>query len=525
MLPVTVSAVHDSSNPPAVLTSWFQHHALGWWLAKHATLCSSIDISVTPETMPKVQDKAPCGNQLAGAYSIMEAYVAAGLEAALNGPSRGPPPRTTRQQAAGVLTLYPSTEAETATATAAAAAAVQAAYAPSSSSGASQPGQALLLTRFVSSMPSSGRVLSTLPACKQLTSVQLRPGAGASVCARAKAAVSGLAALTSLKELGFTSDPKEREVNLQLVHSLAPALPFLTALTHFDLAWYPAQHIVTKLPASLVRLRFGNIGIYSVTISLAHLTQVTSLHIPFVNETMVLPPSLHTLTGHVICARPLLQLQHLQQLQCPLQHWQRIRMPQLQLLTHVVHLSIACDPPLAWENEMSAFKGLITLPLTALTVQTARPEYVGSRPDYSVPLAKPACNPLMAEAIRIVGSCTQLTRLTLQEVRLSFPVAELVLQLKQLPALSELSLVRVHAPWVAAPSPWDPLWRTVPEFVSLRNFVARDIQDDGATCSAGLLAATQLTYCELVGCGVGAAAEAELRAGLTQLRHSMLVVR
>jgi hypothetical protein len=63
----------------------------------------------------------------------------------------------------------------------------------------------------------------------------------------------------------------------------------------------------------------------------------------------------------------------------------------------------------------------------------------------------------------------------------------------------------------------------VSELKSLRSSIAREVELGGA--AAGLAAATQLTYCDLVGCGVSEAAEAELRMGLTQLSRSRLVVR
>jgi hypothetical protein len=54
------------------------------------------------------------------------------------------------------------------------------------------------------------------------------------------------------------------------------------------------------------------------------------------------------------------------------------------------------------------------------------------------------------------------------------------------------------------------------KLTALRNFIACVVELGGA--AAGLAAATQLTCCDpLWGVGVSEAAEAELRAGLTQL--------
>jgi hypothetical protein len=101
--------------------------------------------------------------------------------------------------------------------------------------------------------------------------------------------------------------------------------------------------------------------------------------------------------------------------------------------------------------------------------------------------------------------------------------------LKDLPALEELRLVRLHAwppPSTASGNGCAAVWQQlvcgVCAVTSLRSFIACKVELGGA--AAGLAAATQLTCCELVGCGVSGAAEAELRAGLTQVSRSRLVV-
>jgi hypothetical protein len=186
-----------------------------------------------------------------------------------------------------------------------------------------------------------------------------------------------------------------------------------------------------------------------------------------------------------------------------------------------MHLELVYVPPLVSRHELDSFQRFSTRPLKALALNRRR----SAIPSHLAPLTRRTwCVNFNDASINVLGSFTQLTRLRLEEVLLWDTVAVLVAQLKQLPALVELSLVRVYTLLVTAPPLWGPLWPAVPEIVFLRSFTAHELElaDDGA---ASLAAATQLTYLELVGCGASVAAEAELRAELTQLRRSMLVVR
>jgi hypothetical protein len=116
------------------------------------------------------------------------------------------------------------------------------------------------------------------------------------------------------------------------------------------------------------------------------------------------------------------------------------------------------------------------------------------------------------------------------------PEGNLALQLKALPALEELRLVRVYALLPLDPACamrcygdgtapiWEELICAVSCLKSLRSFVACEVELGDA--AAGLAAATQLTNCELVGCGLSEAAEAELRARPAwQMSRSRLEVR
>jgi hypothetical protein len=142
---------------------------------------------------------------------------------------------------------------------------------------------------------------------------------------------------------------------------------------------------------------------------------------------------------------------------------------------------------------------------------------------------------LTPEVAALISSCKQLTCLKLCNLWLHVPqnrqpVPALVALLKQLPALSELSLVILNVD--GPPSAWGQFWSAVPGMVSLRSLVASEPRVSGWWLPFGLseggaahlAAATQLTHLELVGCGVSEAAEAQLRAGLTQLRRRELVV-
>jgi hypothetical protein len=118
-----------------------------------------------------------------------------------------------------------------------------------------------------------------------------------------------------------------------------------------------------------------------------------------------------------------------------------------------------------------------------------------------------------------VGVGQHLTRLVLQDLQLVHHVHGMKSQLKMLPALQELSLVRVYAPLLGHGSSrensWASLLSGVAELVSLRSFIGQKLKLCGA--AASLAAATQLTHCELVGCRVSKVAEAELREGLRHL--------
>jgi hypothetical protein len=123
-----------------------------------------------------------------------------------------------------------------------------------------------------------------------------------------------------------------------------------------------------------------------------------------------------------------------------------------------------------------------------------------------------------------LGVGEHLTCLILQDLQLLHSVDRVCAQLKELPALEELRLVRLYAwPPDKCATMWEELVCGICELKALRSFIACEVELGGA--AAGLAAATQLTHCELVGCGVSEAAEAELRAGLPQLSRSRLVVR
>lgn len=133
-LDLRVFKVQGSSSPPAVLTSWPQHNALRRWLAKHARLCSSINLSIMLHyALPQVQGRQPNSTEVLSALDVLETSVASGLEAAVAGHSNNQQPRMTRQQALAItrqqalaaLTLYPTASTDKAAAAAAAAAVVR----------------------------------------------------------------------------------------------------------------------------------------------------------------------------------------------------------------------------------------------------------------------------------------------------------------------------------------------------------------------------------------------------------------
>jgi hypothetical protein len=520
MLPVTVSAVHDSSRPPAVLTSWPQHHALGRWLAKHVRLCSSVDIKLTRQSLPTINSQPPSPQQAAAAFDVLNAVVAAGWQAAARGPSSAGLIRTTRQQAASAALLYPPAPAATT-------AAVTAAILGSSS----RSGQALPLTAFASSMPSGEQVLLAMAGSTQLTRLELRLSDTevTSVCARA-----ALSSLTSLKELVLGQHSAERGIILRDVamycslDALHPALPSLTCLTCCAFGGVPTQQFLDVFPVGLVELKLGwqlAQGHGSPVWGLAHLTNVTKLQFTLLLSESVLPPLVCLFACKLFSVQPLLPLRHLKRLSIRQPSGMDVAvMQQLSVLTHVSYFSATCRP---WRVGDS-FDMSDLLPLKKLTLQTF-PGYHGGQVD------RLDCCALfgrdLAQLNHQSGLVQHLTCLVLQDLRLLRFDDSLGLQLKKFPALEELRLVRVYAllPLGTAScgnecaTVWKEFVCGVSGLKSLRSFIACEVELGGV--AAGLAAATQLTYCELVGCGVGEAAEAELRARLPQLSCSRLVVR
>lgn len=293
------------------------------------------------------------------------------------------------------------------------------------------------------------------------------------------------------------------------------------------MGWVPAQQVLDMLPVGLVELDLGgqvNMRVH-FNVNLGHLTAITKLRFPALadhnSRVAVLPPEVRMLdlaSGLTSAtAKPLMQLQHLQQL--AMKQWHLpgsylAVMQELCGLTPVTHFSLTCLVPLI-DYEIPSFSWLPMLPrLKHLQLRT----YQASCRGGGEQIVR-----LSAAVSDTLGDCTELTCLELQDLALCAPVAYFAAQLTQLPALQELSVVCVHAPLVSAACLWQPLWQAMSEWASLRSFTAHELLFEGG--AGALAAATQLTHLELVGCGVSEAVEAELRAGLTHLSRSMLVER
>lgn len=163
-----------------------------------------------------------------------------------------------------------------------------------------------------------------------------------------------------------------------------------------------------------------------------------------------------------------------------------------------------------------------------------------------------------------LGSCTQLTHLQLESVRVGCSVVRLCEQLRKLPALQELQLVSLEAPKPvgtgvgvdggvdvdggggddgggasggagagvdprdagqgSAGSFWGPLWRDVALLAPLRRLVVELMPLQDGDVSA-LASASQLTCLKLVGCGVSQAGAAQLKSVFEHMRpQSMLSI-
>jgi hypothetical protein len=477
----------------------------------------------------------PSQEEAAFAFDVLNAVVAAGLQAAARGPSSAQLNRTTRQQSAAAALLYPPTSAATTAAVTAAASSAAAAAAILGSS-SSMSGQALPLTVFASSMPSAERVMLALAGLTHLTRLELRLSDKEAIRVRARAA---LASLTGLKELVLGQSSAEHgrrladvEMNRSL-DALHVALQTLPCLTYCDFGGVPAQRFLDVLPVGLVKLKLGSqlpqgFGA-PVARQLAHLTNVTKLQLSCLLEGSVLPPLLCLLACELYSVQPLLPLRHLNQLSI----WQpngvnATIMQQLSALTQVTHFSVACSPSCG-----AAYASISDLPplrkLTLITFAGYVLHQLDRRDCYYLH-GSHISNFSRRNCQSGLGLGKHLTCLVLQDLELQYS-AGVGSQLTELPALEELRLVRLYAqrpPGTASSSNecatvWKDLVCGVSELKSLRSFIACEMELVDA--AAGLAAATQLTHCELVGCGVSEAAEAELRAGLTQLSRSRLLVR
>jgi hypothetical protein len=444
MLELTVATIHDSSKPPEVLTSWPQHHALGRWLARHARLCSSVDITLTQQTLPTINSQPPSLQQAAAAFEVLNAVVAAGWQAAARGPSSARLNRTTRQQAAAAALLYPPTSAATTAAVTSAAAAIL------GSSSSSRSGQALPLTVFASSMPSAENVMLALAGFTQLTRLELCLSDREATRVRGRAA---LASLTSLKELvlgqhsaesGMFLADSEMNRSLEALHS---ALPLLTCLTYCSFGGVPTQRFLDVLPVGLAELTFGSqvlLHAYGAALvrDLAHLTNVTKLRLPSLLAESVLPPLLCLLACEFCSAQPLLLLRHLKRLslcgRCATA-WRQLSMV-ASALTHVSHLSVTCHP--LYVANIIVMSDLP--PLRDLTLQT----FAGYRVQR---INRRDCHPFFGSHLARrnrqsgFGLGEHLTCLVLQDLQLLPFGHSLGPQLNELPALQELRLVRVYA--------------------------------------------------------------------------------
>lgn len=284
----STSSTHLADPAAPELTSWPQHHALGRWLAQHARLCSSIEVNITASTLPDPpsDDYKKGIFHLAGdnqsALAVLDASLAAGIQAAAGGPSSVPQLRLTRRQTAADVGLYSQDTAAAAAAAAAsaAAAAATATAASSSSSGGEQP--SLLLKAWSSKVPTNGRVLCALAGQIQLTSLQLyladttqKPAAGIR---------AALASLTNLQSLSLHTNPDTFLDSYEYMRpppvfaAVVPALQQLMCLTKVSLNWTPDREVSLQLPPSLVSVRFGARNSLYETLGLQHLKNLTELH-------------------------------------------------------------------------------------------------------------------------------------------------------------------------------------------------------------------------------------------------------
>jgi hypothetical protein len=433
----------------------------------------------------------------------------------------------------------------------------------------------LQLTSFCSSLPSSGRMLLGLAGLAQLTSLQLTLGDRPPTdgCAAALATLTAMRTLTlpleTVQDTGAGTDWGQAWSSGQphrLSTTLQHALKHLTKLTHLCLGWAPDNLVFSQFPISLASLQFGEEYKFSgawwfrakPTLELHHLTRLTNLQVTELEGRATVPQSLRSLTVdhlYYLCdpddgPKQLQQLQHLQHLH--LQQSCRCReVTMLQQLTQLTHLGMVCSLLSGITDERDAKLSAVmpTVPLKWLRLYGV--SYQSESPDISRQTG-------VGSILAALGSCTQLTHLQLESVRVGSSVVVLCEQLQKLPALEELQLVSLEAPKLVGPggggggggssgggggsdadadagvvagdggqvgsgSYWGPLWREFALLAPLRSLMVQQVPlQDGDVSALG--AASQLACLRLVDCGVGEAAAAQLKSAFEHLPGNILLM-